>query len=169
MVGTRVERNLGHVDLVISGMTSASCAPRVEKCLNKLDGVTATVNFASEQAAISFDPAQVPIADLVAAVEAIGYEASLPENGPEPDDPARPYRARLLVAAVLSIPEVVFAWAGATRFSGWQWVALVLATVVVGYAGCTVPQGGRAQWPPRRGRLWTRSYRSGHLLPGVGR
>jgi Cu+-exporting ATPase len=73
-----------HVDLNLRGMTCASCAARVEKTLNRLDGVTATVNFATETAAVQFDPAEVRAADLVAAVESLGYGASVPPARPPP-------------------------------------------------------------------------------------
>ena len=122
------------VDLAITGMTCASCAARIEKRLNKLDGVAATVNFASEHAAVAFDPDQVRVADLIDAVEAAGYGAALPEAVTD-EDPARPYRVRLLVAVVLTVPLVVFAWVDAARPPGWQWASLVLATPVVAYAG----------------------------------
>ncbi len=122
------------VDLAITGMTCASCAARIEKRLNKLDGVAATVNFASEHAAVAFDPDQVRVADLIDAVEAAGYGAALPEAVTD-EDPARPYRVRLLVAVVLTVPLVVFAWVDAARPPGWQWASLVLATPVAAYAG----------------------------------
>src|SRR3954452_3734574 len=91
------------VDLVIGGMTCASCAARVEKKLNKLDGVVATVNHATEQAKVSF-PDTIDPADLIAQVESAGYTATLPEparvepgpdeGGEEPDDPTRSLRQR---------------------------------------------------------------------------
>ncbi|MDA8358426.1 MAG: heavy metal translocating P-type ATPase, partial [Actinomycetota bacterium] len=115
-------------------MTCASCAARIEKRLNKLDGVTATVNFASEHAAVAYDPDQVRVEDLLGAVEAAGYGAALPEEVTD-EDPARPYRVRLLVAVVLTVPLVLFAWVGAARPAGWEWTSLVLATPVVAYAG----------------------------------
>ena len=123
-----------HVELAIGGMTCASCASRIEKRLNKLDGVAATVNFASEHAAVAYDPAQVDVHDLIGAVEAAGYGASLPE-GVAVEDPARPYRWRLLLAVVLSVPLAIFAWAPPSRPPGWEWVSLVLATPVVLLAG----------------------------------
>lgn len=132
----------GHVELAISGMTCATCAAHVEKRLNALDGVSATVNFASEHAAVAFDPAQVDVGDLIAAVEAAGYGASLPVAGAD-EDPVRPYRRRLAVALGATVPILVFAWASAARPAGWQWVSLALATVVVGYAG----------WPFHRAAL----------------
>ena len=123
-----------HVELAITGMTCASCAARIEKRLNKLDGVAATVNFASEHAAVAYDPAQVDVDDLIGAVEAAGYGASLPEGGAV-EDPARPYRWRLLLAVLLSVPLAIFAWVPPSRPPGWEWVSLVLATPVVLFAG----------------------------------
>ena len=125
----------GHVDLAISGMTCASCATRIEKRLNKLDGVTATVNFASEQAAVSFDPGIISLDDLMGAVEGIGYGAAVPEEAPPGEDPAKPYRARLVLAAAASLPVALWAWVAAARFGGWEWASLALATPVVAYAG----------------------------------
>src|SRR5262245_32674715 len=105
------------IDLPIEGMTCASCAARIEKRLNSLDGVEATVNFATERASVAYDPDAVAPELLVAAVESAGYRAALPE-GP---DPLRP---RLVVAAVLSAPVVVLALIPPLRFDGWEWVAL---------------------------------------------
>ncbi len=124
----------GQVDLSIGGMTCASCAARIEKKLNKLDGVIATVNFASEHAAVAFDPAQISVAELIGAVEAAGYEASLPEAATD-DDPAGPYRHRLVLAVALTVPLMIFAWIPGGRPPGWEWVSLVLATPVVFWAG----------------------------------
>ncbi len=122
------------VELAISGMTCASCAARIEKRLNRLDGVTASVNFASEHAAVSFDPAQVDLEDLIGAVEAAGYGASLPEAAGE-GDPSRTYGLRLGLALAGSVPLAIFAWISASRPPGWEWVSLVLATPVVFWAG----------------------------------
>ena len=74
-----------HLDLPIAGMTCASCANRIERKLNKLDGVTATVNYATEKARVEFDPGAVAPEQLVAAVEAVGYQASLPAETAEED------------------------------------------------------------------------------------
>jgi Cu+-exporting ATPase len=123
------------VELAIEGMTCASCAARIEKRLNKLDGVSASVNYASEHAAVTFDPADVSLEDLIGAVEAAGYHASLPEEALGEDDPAAPYRWRLIVAVVLSVPLALLAMIGALQFSGWEWVSLVLATPVVFWSG----------------------------------
>ena len=122
------------VELAITGMTCASCAARIEKRLNELAGVAANVNFASEHAAVAFDPARIDIEDLIGAVEAAGYGAALPETVSD-EDPTRPYRLRLLLAVALTIPLVIFAWVAAARPVGWEWVSLVLATPVVAYAG----------------------------------
>ncbi|HVC15426.1 MAG TPA: heavy metal translocating P-type ATPase [Acidimicrobiales bacterium] len=123
-----------HVDLAIGGMTCASCAARVEKRLNNLPGVDATVNFASERAAVVFDPVLVDVGELIGAVQAAGYQASLPDAVTDVD-PAVPYRRRLALAVALSIPLAVFAWVPASRPPGWGWVSLVLSTPVVVYAG----------------------------------
>ena len=129
------------VELSIGGMTCASCAARVEKKLNKLDGVTATVNFATETARVSF-PAAVSPDDLVLTVEQAGYTASLPPPaepgiaGPEatPPDDARDEQAalrqRLLVSLALAVPVVVLAMVPAAQFRNWQWASLALASPV---------------------------------------
>ncbi|WP_127781621.1 heavy metal translocating P-type ATPase [Rhodococcus sp. X156] len=128
------------VDLQIGGMTCASCAARVEKRLNKLDGVQATVNYSTEQAHVSYPPAMDP-ADLVAQVEATGYTAALPtppEADAEPDD--RPsaddaatesLRQRLLISALLTLPVLVLAMVPPLQFDSWQWLSLTLAAPVV--------------------------------------
>ena len=135
-MATVTERATGErVELAIEGMTCASCAARIEKRLNKLDGVTASVNCASEHAAVTFDPADVSLEDLIGAVEAAGYHASLPEEALGEDDPAAPYRWRLIVAVVLSVPLALLAMIPALQFSGWEWVSLVLATPVVFWSG----------------------------------
>lgn len=117
-------------------MTCASCAARVERKLNKLEGVTASVNYATEQASVAYPPALSP-GDLVAQVEAAGYTAAL-----EPP-PAENHVPRLLTAVLLTVPVVLLAMVPALRFTGWQWVSLALATPVVGYAG----------WPFHRATL----------------
>ncbi|MDA8342697.1 MAG: heavy metal translocating P-type ATPase [Actinomycetota bacterium] len=140
---TVVRDGTGRVELAITGMTCASCAARIERRLNKLDGVAATVNFATEEAAVEFDPSLVDLEDLVAAVEAAGYEAALPAAGADDDDPTRPYRARLAVAGSAAVVLAALAWFSALRFPGWEWVALAVATPVVFWAG----------WPFHRAAL----------------
>jgi P-type Cu+ transporter len=124
----------GRIDLPITGMTCASCANRVERRLNKLEGVRATVNYATERAAVEFDPDAVGPEQLVAAVEAAGYGAVLPSTTPaaaeEPDETA-PLRTRLVASALLSLPVLVLSMTPALQFDFWQWLALQLATPVV--------------------------------------
>jgi Cu+-exporting ATPase len=123
-----------HVELPITGMTCASCASRIERRLNKLDTVTATVNFATERATVDFDPAAVAPEQLLEAVEAAGYEAALPDAASEPaaeEDPSAPLRHRLIASAILSLPLLVISMIPSLQFDNWQWLALNLATPVV--------------------------------------
>jgi Cu+-exporting ATPase len=136
------------IELAIGGMTCASCASRIEKRLNKLEGVTATVNLATEKAAVTF-PDVVPLDDLIAAVEKGGYTATLPPP-PQLDRPAsvddnsaNELRTRLLVSLVLTIPVVAMAMIPALQFTNWQWLSLTLASPVVGYGGAPFH---RAAW-----------------------
>ncbi|OQD55428.1 copper-translocating P-type ATPase [Streptomyces phaeoluteigriseus] len=132
------------VELLIGGMTCASCAARVEKKLNRMDGVTATVNYATEKARISH-PAEVEVADLIATVVRTGYTAEEPAP-PAPTAeavPAEPsahpelsaLRHRLLVCAVLAAPVVLPAMIPALQFDNWQWLSLTLAAPVVVWGG----------------------------------
>jgi P-type Cu+ transporter len=120
------------LELAIGGMTCASCANRVERKLNKLTGVTASVNYATERAKVTV-PAGVTAADLVATVEAAGYTATVPQR--EEPDPTPGWQRRLVVAVVLAVPVIVLSMVPAAQFDGWQWVSLVLATPVVLWAG----------------------------------
>ncbi|GLW46900.1 carbonate dehydratase [Streptomyces sp. NBRC 14336] len=123
-------------ELTIGGMTCASCAARIEKKLNRMDGVTATVNYATEKAKVSYG-AGVSVDDLIAAVEATGYTAQLPAPKPEKapeNDELRPLRERLITAIVLSVPVVAMAMIPALQFEYWQWLSLTLAAPVVTYA-----------------------------------
>jgi P-type Cu+ transporter len=125
------------LELPIGGMTCASCASRIERKLNKLDGVTASVNYATEKAAVEYDPAQVTPDALVDAVEQVGYSARLPhaETAAVEDDPTATLRRRLIFAAVLSLPTLLMGMVSALQFTHWQWLALQLATPVVLWAG----------------------------------
>ncbi|MER7463465.1 heavy metal translocating P-type ATPase [Streptomyces sp. NPDC097981] len=130
------------VELSIGGMTCASCAARIEKKLNRMDGVTATVNYATEKARISYGGA-VQVADLIATVVKTGYTAEEPPPPePEPEPQAGPagavrdpelaaLRQRLLVSALLSLPVVLLAMVPALQFDNWQWLSLTLAAPVV--------------------------------------
>ncbi|MEU2392031.1 heavy metal translocating P-type ATPase [Streptomyces sp. NPDC007369] len=135
------------VELTIGGMTCASCAARIEKKLNRMDGVSATVNYATEKARISHGPATT-VADLIATVVKTGYTAEeppppppLPEAETEPEAEAPEHaaadpgtaalRERLLVSAALSLPVVLLAMVPALQFDNWQWLSLTLAAPVV--------------------------------------
>jgi P-type Cu+ transporter len=125
------------LELPVSGMTCASCANRVERRLNELDGVDASVNYATETAAVEFDAGAVDPSQLIEAVEAAGYSAKLPETGdgapgePEQDDPVDSLRRRLILSAALALPVLVLSMVPALQFENWQWLALQLATPVV--------------------------------------
>ncbi len=123
------------VELQISGMTCASCANRIERKLNKLDGVVATVNYATEKAKVTF-PATVAPETLVETVEQAGYGAALPraeadEDDDSNDDPMRSLRERLLVSIALTVPVIAMAMVPALQFTNWQWLSLTLAAPVV--------------------------------------
>src|SRR3546814_3684357 len=142
------------VDLVIGGMTCASCAARVEKRLNKLDGVTATVNYSTERARVAFPDGVAP-EELIAQVEAAGYTARLPQpparsetsSEPEPDDETEALRTRLITPAALAVPVILLAMVPALQFDPWQWLSLTLAAPVVTLGAWPFP---RAAWhhPP---------------------
>ncbi|MGW4041780.1 heavy metal translocating P-type ATPase [Streptomyces sp. NPDC004721] len=138
------------VELLIGGMTCASCAARVEKKLNRIDGVTAAVNFATEKARVSH-PTGVSVADLIATVVKTGYmaeEPPPPAPGPAADAESRPdeeraprdpelasLRGRLIVSALLAAPVVLLAMVPALQFTNWQWLSLTLAAPVVVWGG----------------------------------
>jgi P-type Cu+ transporter len=127
------------VRLQIDGMHCASCAARVERGLNRVDGVSASVNYLTEQATVRCPPG-VELEELVGAVESAGYAAHPAEHGDDGghhhhDEPAGLLRRRLAVAVVLTVPVVLMGMVSALRFSGWEWASLVLATPVVFYAG----------------------------------
>ncbi|MGW2943194.1 heavy metal translocating P-type ATPase [Streptomyces sp. NPDC001226] len=132
------------VELAIGGMTCASCAARVEKKLNRIDGVTATVNFATEKAKIAY-PAGIQVADLIATVVKTGYTAEEPPP-PQPEQPAAAeaagedpesaaLRQRLTVSALLAMPVVLLSMVPALQFDNWQWLSLTLAAPVVVWGG----------------------------------
>ncbi|HEY0279118.1 MAG TPA: heavy metal translocating P-type ATPase [Solirubrobacterales bacterium] len=130
-----------HLELPISGMTCASCANRIERRLNKLDGVSATVNFATEKATVDYDADALGPEQLVEAVEGVGYGADLPTEeaaGAAPsteDDPTASLRRRVVVSALLSAPVLVLSMVPPLQFDNWQWLALELATPVVLWGG----------------------------------
>ncbi|MFI9050282.1 heavy metal translocating P-type ATPase [Streptomyces sp. NPDC053427] len=135
------------VELEIGGMTCASCAARIEKKLNRMEGVTATVNYATEKAKVEVaEGSAVGTADLIATVEKTGYTAALPEPpAPAPaqegddrpagqDDSLAALRRRLILSLALSLPVVLMAMVPALQFTNWQWLSLTLAAPVVAYA-----------------------------------
>jgi Cu+-exporting ATPase len=121
-------------ELCIEGMTCASCAVRIEKKLNKLEGVEATVNYATDAAEVSYDPARVTFQDLIGAVEASGYRVALRDEHAT-GDPALSLRFSLLLAATLTVPVTAIAMIPPFQFGGWEWVAFALATPVVFVSG----------------------------------
>ena len=138
------------LDLAVTGMTCASCAARIEKKLNRLDGVAATVNYATEKARVSYDPALTTPDQLVETVESIGYGALLPSppagsyraattaTAGDTEDPAlrdlHDLRDRFVTAVVLGVPVLLLSMIGALQFRNWQWVCLVLAAPVATWA-----------------------------------
>ncbi|MEU5751400.1 heavy metal translocating P-type ATPase [Streptomyces sp. NPDC047829] len=147
--GPAAAPDLAEVELLIGGMTCASCAARVEKKLNRMDGVTATVNYATEKARITY-PATTEVADLIATVVRTGYTAEEPAPPPEPADAAgdpdadagddgdpgpAALRGRLVVCALLAAPVVLLAMVPALQFDNWQWLSLTLAAPVVVWGG----------------------------------
>ncbi|WNO66320.1 heavy metal translocating P-type ATPase [Streptomyces sp. AM2-3-1] len=142
------------VELSIGGMTCASCAARIEKKLNRMDGVSATVNYATERAKVSYRSEGLSVQDLITTVEKTGYTARRPAppvraegSAPAPEDGAdalRPLRQRLLTAVVLAVPVIAMAMIPALQFMYWQWLSLTLTVPVVTYAA----------WPFHRA-AWT--------------
>jgi Cu+-exporting ATPase len=121
--------------LALEGMTCASCAARIERTLNKLDGVEATVNFATETAAVSYDPARVETARLLDAVEGIGYHAQPKQDTREDAHGHESAPPALLVALALSVPLVLTAMVPPLEFAGWEWLSLALSVPVVFWSG----------------------------------
>ncbi|MCX4661429.1 heavy metal translocating P-type ATPase [Streptomyces uncialis] len=144
------------VELAIGGMTCASCAARIEKKLNRMDGVEATVNYATEKAKVTYS-GDIAVEDLISTVEATGYTAAPPPppdtgNGgqaagttaPTEADELRPLKQRLVTAVLLSVPVIAMAMTPALQFEYWQWLSLTLTAPVVTYAA----------WPFHRA-AWT--------------
>ncbi|MDQ0748596.1 Cu+-exporting ATPase [Streptomyces africanus] len=152
------EPALAEVELLIGGMTCASCAARVEKKLNRMDGVTATVNYATEKARVTY-PAGTEVADLIATVVKTGYTAEepAPTREEEPategahtagEDPElSALRRRLAVSAALAVPVILLAMVPALQFDNWQWLSLTLAAPVVVWGGLPFH---RAAWTNAR-------------------
>ncbi|MFJ8694012.1 heavy metal translocating P-type ATPase [Streptomyces roseolilacinus] len=151
MKGPATTPGTAEVELAIGGMTCASCAARIEKKLNRMDGVEATVNYATERAKVTYKDADVSVQDLITTVEATGYTARPPAPPAEAEaessgehDELRDLRQRLLIALFLSVPVVAMAMIPPLQFDNWQWLSLTLAAPVVVHAG----------WPFHRA-AWT--------------
>ena len=136
------------VRLELEGMTCAACAARIERSLNRLEGVEASVNFATEQAAVAYDERRVALDDLVRAVEGAGYRAALTRA--EGEGGGWSVGVRLAVAAALTLPLALVAMIPPLRFAGWEWAALGLATPVWAWAG----------WPFHRAALASARHRA---------
>ena len=139
-MAVEIPRPPERLELPITGMTCASCANRVERKLNELDGVSASVNYATERASVDFDPSAVAPEQLVDAVEAAGYAAVLPASEPEAEpteesDELASLRRRLVISAALALPVLPISMIPALQFDNWQWLALQLATPVVLWGG----------------------------------
>ncbi len=148
------------IDLVIGGMTCASCAMHVERSLNKVPGVTATVNFATQKAHVVL-PARVSVADAITAVEATGYTATVPaarsaspsaDESPEGSAAMLTLRTRLMVCLILAIPVVLLSMIPVLQFTYWQWACLALAAPVVVWGALPFH---RAAWVNLRHRAVT--------------
>ena len=141
---TGLPRATTPIELTIGGMTCASCASRIEKKLNRMDGVTATVNYATEKATVTVDDPTITADDLIATVEKTGYTAQVPpppragSDRAEPVPPVdelRDLRTRLWVSVALTVPVIGLAMVPAWQFTFWQWASLTLAAPVVVYGG----------------------------------
>src|SRR5665213_3483687 len=147
-----------HLELPVSGMTCASCATRIERRLNRVEGVAASVNYATARASVNFDADCVTPEDLIGAIEATGYQASLPtqadpgSNVPDGPDEITVLRRRLIGSVILTVPVLVLAMVPPWQFAGWQWLAAVLATPVVLWGGLDFH---RAAWVNLRHRAAT--------------
>ena len=137
--------NLAHVEMPIGGMTCATCAMRVEKRLNRLDGVVATVNYATQVATVDFDPARAGHDDLRDAVTSLGYRAL-----PAPAADEAGIGRRLAAALALSLPVLLMSMTSSLQFDGWQWVSLALTTPVVSWCG----------WPIHRATITNLRHRA---------
>jgi len=156
MSATEHTHHTEHLQVPISGMSCASCASKVERKLNELEGVSATVNFATERATVDFDPGTCSPEQLAGAVTSLGYQPHLPSAGSGHDGHGESTdhsdhmshtvgaaSRRLIVAAALSLPVFLMSMIAALQFEGWEWIAFALTTPVVFW--CAAPIH-RATW-----------------------
>src|SRR5262245_3167637 len=122
------------LDLDVTGMTCASCASRIERKLNKLDGVTASVNYATEKARVDVGASGLSADEVIGTIKSIGYGARVHTPAGGADDTLVRLRRRLVVAIALGLPVLLLSMIPALQFDGWQWVALALATPVATWA-----------------------------------
>jgi P-type Cu+ transporter len=128
---TQVDATVQTIELEVQGMTCASCATRIEKKLNRLEGVNATVNYATEKATVHAGKATTA-QTLIETIEKTGYHATLPAESPrDPDLELRQLRRRLIICASLSLPVIMISMMPAWQFPWWQWLSFALAGVVV--------------------------------------
>ncbi|ALC04891.1 Cation-transporting P-type ATPase B [Corynebacterium deserti GIMN1.010] len=156
---TQPALNLINVDLGVTGMTCTSCSARVERKLNKLDGVEATVNYATESAQVSYDPAKVDTEKLIKTVEGAGYGAFTMANSTDPvpessdssdssetgtgqsridaarDAEAADLKHRVQISALLTVPVVLLSMIPALQFTNWQWAVLTMVTPIFFWGG----------------------------------
>ena len=119
---TQVDVAVQTIELDVQGMTCASCAARIEKKLNRLEGVNATVNYATEKATVHAGK-RTTAQTLIETIEKTGYHATLPAESPrDPDLELRQLRRRLIICAALSLPVIVISMVPAWQFPWWQWV-----------------------------------------------
>jgi Cu+-exporting ATPase len=124
------------IELDVQGMTCASCAARIEKKLNRLEGVNATVNYATEKATVHVG-GRTTTQTLIETIEKTGYGATLPTESPrDPDLELRQLRRRLIITAALSLPVIVIAMVPAWQFPWWQWISFALTCLVVIWGAC---------------------------------
>ena len=131
---------MSHLDLGVTGMTCTSCSSRVERKLNKLEGVSASVNFATEAAAIEYDSQAVSPQELISVVEGAGYGAfDMSEKKAEEPQPKKDggdaLLRRTIVSGALSLPLMVVSMWPALQFQNWQWACAIIATIVYIFGG----------------------------------
>ena len=153
---TTVDTSANQVDLSITGMSCNACAMTIEKGLNRLDGVDATVNFATESARVTFDASQTDTLNLVSVVESLGYGARpLAETTPDMLDAevrerVAMLKSRLTASIVLGVPVALVSMFAVLQFANWQWYAMAFSAPVVTWGA----------WPFHRAALMNARHRA---------